>query len=101
MDRLKDVISGLECAIDKDHFGFKKCHSCKYRKDIDHFQYVCDGDRCIAEAIELLEELSMFKEYFDGLYGQGLQIAGWHMNGELESFDSFYESAVEVMSHDG
>ena len=27
-----------------------------------------------------------FKEYFKDLYGQGLEIANWHQNGELEPF---------------
>ena len=41
-----------------------------------------------------LEKLVAFKEYFDAMYGQGLQIANWHMNGDLEPFDSFYEEAI-------
>lgn len=41
-----------------------------------------------------LEKLVAFKEYFDALYGQGLKIANWHMNGDLEPFDSFYEEAI-------
>ena len=49
------VIKGLECAIDPDHGGFKGCHSCEYRKDVDHLQWVCDGDRCIADALKLLK----------------------------------------------
>ncbi len=36
-----------------------------------------------------------FKRYFDELYGTGLNIEGWHENGELEPFDNFYESALE------
>ena len=55
MADLEKVINGLECAIDPDHYGFKNCHSCVYRKDIDHFQYVCDGDRCIMDALALLK----------------------------------------------
>jgi len=56
MPDLEKVIKGLECAIDPEHNGFKNCHSCAYRKDIDHLQYVCDGDRCIADALALLKE---------------------------------------------
>ena len=41
-----------------------------------------------------------FKEYFDSLYGQGLEIANWHMNGELEPFDNFYDSALEGQYYD-
>lgn len=51
----------------------------------------------IDDAIVLLEKISAFKEYFDELYGQGLEIANWHMNGSLEPFDNFYESAVMEM----
>ena len=40
-------------------------------------------------------KLKRFKEYFDDLYGQGLEIANWHQNGSLEPFDNFYESAIE------
>lgn len=40
-------------------------------------------------------KLKRFKEYFDDLYGQGLEIANWHQNGNLELFDNFYESAIE------
>lgn len=41
------------------------------------------------------EPLEKFKEYFDDLYGKGLEIYGWHMNGEAKSFDDFYEDACE------
>ena len=55
-NNIKEVIAGLECAIDEDHFGFKNCLHCKYRKDVDHCQWVCDGDKCISEAIDILKE---------------------------------------------
>ena len=54
------------------------------------------GIRVIKAFVKEMKELSAFKEYFDGLYGQGLQVANWHMNGAHEPFDSFYESAVEA-----
>lgn len=41
------------------------------------------------------EQLEKFKEYFDDLYGKGLEVYGWHMNGEAKSFDDFYEDACE------
>jgi len=47
--------------------------------------------------MEELEELRRFKEYFDDLYGQGLEVANWHLNGDLEPFDTFYEEALEAM----
>ncbi|MCY9738202.1 hypothetical protein M5X17_31405, partial [Paenibacillus alvei] len=47
------------------------------------------------------EQLLRFKEYFDELYGQGLEVANWHMNGKTEPFDSFYDSAIEEMEQSG
>ncbi len=44
-----------------------------------------------------VKELLAFKEYFDALYGQGLEVANWHLNGALEPFDNFYDRAVEEM----
>lgn len=49
------------------------------------------------DAIAMMKELSAFKEYFDGLYGQGLEVVNWHMNGAREPFDNFYESAIEAV----
>lgn len=43
---------------------------------------------------EVMEAIK-FKEYFDELYGTGLEVANWHLNGEFEPFDNFYESAME------
>lgn len=51
-----------------------------------------------AELERLLKEiraLSAFKDYFSDLYGQGLEIAKWHLNGDTEPFDSFYDSALD------
>lgn len=42
-----------------------------------------------------LIRLRRFKEYWDELYGKGLEIANWHMNGQLEDFDNFYDSAMD------
>jgi len=41
------------------------------------------------------ERVEKFKEYFDDLYGKGLEVYGWHMNGEAKSFDDFYKDACE------
>lgn len=35
------------------------------------------------------------KLYFDERYGKGLDVAIWHLNGALEPFDNFYESALQ------
>lgn len=46
------------------------------------------------------EQLLKFKEFFDELYGEGLEIANWHHNGDLEEFDNFYDSAIESMNQE-
>lgn len=45
-----------------------------------------------------ITKLQAFKAYFDELYGKGLNIANWHLNGELEPFDNFYEDALQEMA---
>ena len=42
-----------------------------------------------------IERLKAFNSYFDELYGKGIDVANWHLNSELEPFDSFYESALQ------
>ena len=44
-----------------------------------------------------IKRLRKFKEYFDDLYGQGLEVKNWHLNGETEPFDNFYELATSSL----
>jgi hypothetical protein len=46
-----------------------------------------------------IEKLKKFKSYFDSLYGYGLEVINWHLNGELEPFDNFYDSAIQEMEN--
>lgn len=48
-----------------------------------------------ADAITLLKSLSAFKTFFDSLYGEGLDVSNYHLNGATEPFDNFYDSAME------
>ena len=50
-----------------------------------------------AKAVSELKKYKRFQEYFDDLYGQGLEIANWHLNGNTEPFESFYDRAIEYM----
>ena len=45
--------------------------------------------------LDEIERLYAYKKYWDELYGRGLEIANWHLNGELEPYDTFYDSAEE------
>lgn len=37
------------------------------------------------------ENESKLKEVVETLYGKGLQVANWHMNGDLEPLDNLFE----------
>ena len=50
-----------------------------------------------SDYLQKYKKLLRFKEYFDELYGQGLQVANWNLNGTLVDFDDFYDSAIEYM----
>jgi len=57
-------------------------------------------ERLQSENTRLKAEVNQYKEfknYFDSLYGQGLEVANWHLNGSLEPFDNFFDSAVDEM----
>lgn len=51
----------------------------------------------IVSASETIKKFVHFYIYWTELYGKGLEVANWHLNGDTESFDNFYESAVECM----
>lgn len=62
----------------------------EWRKDAEALDLALTAIRPVSR-----ERLEKFKEYFDDLYGKGLEVYGWHMNGEAKSFDDFYEDACE------
>ena len=47
---------------------------------------------------EQIVGLKRFKDFFTELYGEGLEVANWHRNGDTEPFDSFYDWAENLMS---
>ena len=88
-----EIIEILECCANAD------CKSCPcnidnhYCKDLESQEILNLINRQKAEN----ERLQAFKCYFDELYGKGLEVANWHLNGNTEPFDNFYESALEEM----
>jgi hypothetical protein len=59
-------------------------------EDIKSDDGVASG--AIAEAADRLAEMqSTIADIRSTLYGHGLTISGWHLNGELESIDNFFE----------
>jgi hypothetical protein len=50
------------------------------------------ANAAIAEAADRLHEMqSTIADIRSTLYGHGLAISGWHLNGELEPIDNFFE----------
>lgn len=43
--------------------------------------------------IEEFRQAMRFKEYFMELYGEGLEVANWHKNGDLEPLVNFIDEA--------
>lgn len=79
-DVLKNEIEMLQAEI--------RGYSIAKKYDAEYF--IADIKRLEIE----IKALCAFKDYFSKLYGEGLEIANWHKNGDLELFDNFYESAV-------
>lgn len=44
-----------------------------------------------------MRDYKRFYDYWQDLYGKGLSISGWHLNGELADFDDFFDEASEYM----
>ncbi len=89
MPELEKVVEGLKEL--RSHFRAMAGISSSRQGRANHL----GSARTIEDAIALLKSLSAFKEYFDGLYGQGLDVANYHLNGATEPFDNFYDSAME------
>ena len=51
----------------------------------------------IVDSSDAIKKCFSFIKYWSDLYGTGLQVSGWHLNGDLEDFDNFYNSAMECL----
>lgn len=71
----------------------------KFLKDFSEY------DTELADSLKIVlaeyDRLQRFKEYWDGLYGAGLAIAGWHLNDATEPLDTFYDNAIEAYICEG
>ena len=47
----------------------------------------------------MMDRYRVFYEYMKSLCGQGLMVAGWHLNGEFESFETFFDRACHWMNN--
>ena len=50
-----EVINALECCLDINGARFKRCLSCKYRKDVDHLSWACETQKLFADVVSLLK----------------------------------------------
>ena len=89
---ISEIISGLRFTAEMMLFdpNHGDVHTPDELNEDDRTTY----DACMG-AIALLKALNAFKSYFYGLYGQGLDVANYHLNGATEPFDNFYDSAME------
>lgn len=69
------------------------------RDEYDYYSAILSSkERCKNEMSGHIEpDYKKFYEYWHDLYGTNLQILGWHLNGEPEDFDRFFDSAVTYM----
>lgn len=51
-------------------------------------------------SFEEIKQAIAFKNYFMGLYSEGLEVANWHLNGDLEPLTEFIDSALEAYKID-
>ena len=91
-----DIIQNLKYAEEKYKnealdFGELNIEAMAYdcRKEIEKLR--SENKKLLKE----IEALRTFKNRFDGLYQQDLGLSGWHMNGELEPYDSFYKEVLK------
>lgn len=66
----------------------------KWERDVA-FEQLKELGLSLGQKTDDVQQAINFKKYFDELYGEGLEVANWHLNGDLEPFDNFYESALQ------
>lgn len=89
MPDIETVIKGLEICKEDSKLCFGESE-CGYQSCFPRCWITLARD-----ALELLKAQDAFVKYFAGLYGRGLGVTNWHLNGATEPFDSFYDSAME------
>ena len=104
-EAIKVLVTQKQC-IDKSSSGQCKinCGDCKKNIPIAYqeksYEVAITALKEIQQyreigTVEECREAKRFKEYFDELYGIGLEVANWHQNGNTEPFDNFYDAAID------
>ena len=83
------------------HLGIKSraVLTAKLKKESDDATIAALLGLKVEDLIRLTQEvngLRRFMQYWQSLRGTGLEVAGWHMNGQMEPLDDFINSAFEA-----
>lgn len=99
-----DVYDSLCTYLDKEHYNFQEIIDNleseleSLQEDYDSLDNQYDDLRTENEELEeKCNKLQEFYNYMKELYGEGLEVANWNLNGDLEPFDTFFDSAEETM----
>ena len=94
LDSLEYVLNVIHCGIDESkviRVALKDCEIVEMQtsasEELQQYREIGTVEEC--------REEKRFKEYFDELYGTGLEVENWHENGNTEPFDNFYDAAID------
>lgn len=66
---------------------------CIYESNLGHYEY---------ELLQAFEKenvgLKKFYDYWTELYGTGLEVLNWHLNGDTKPFDNFFDNAEQELN---
>ncbi|HHV99959.1 MAG TPA: hypothetical protein GXX36_10405 [Clostridiaceae bacterium] len=96
-EQLRAQLESLRCsscgelpeliATDDGDYCEKCAEGIEYKEMIDLHTYHNPAD------VEALRKAREALDYWRELYGIGLEVLNWHMNGNTEPFDSFYDNS--------
>lgn len=90
-EQYQDIIDDLNSDLDSLQEDYDLLDN-----NYDDLQKRCnDSDEAYEDLEKKTNKLQAFYDHMKKLYGQGLEVANWHLNDDLESFDSFFDSAEE------
>lgn len=86
------VIEGAE-RFNEAKFYDEMIEAYKDMPDYEEVEAIATQESVSKQIENVVAPYKAFYEYFRELYGQGLEVANWHMNDEMEPFDDFFEAA--------
>ena len=86
-EAIKELKEAIECCTSGEDEHFKEALGMGILALEEIQQYRAIG------TIEEFRQAMRFKEYFMELYDEGLEVANWHKNGDLEPLVNFIDEA--------